>query len=103
VNDLAIRSIPYALSLVGLSFPGKSVEVRLEGAGEGTWHYGLAAREVPAPGTAPDTVIGGRGYRFALVAGHRLPPEQAMEEGTVIVGGDLELGETVLKNIRSFA
>jgi uncharacterized protein (TIGR03083 family) len=103
VNDLAIRSIPYALSLVGLSFPGKSVELRLDGAGEGRWHRGLAPREVPPPGTRPDTVIDGRGYRFALVAGHRLAPEDAMEEGTVIVGGDIELGETILKNIRSFA
>jgi uncharacterized protein (TIGR03083 family) len=103
VNDLAIRSIPYALSLVGLSFPGKTIEVRLDGTGEGTWRYGLAPREVPPPDAKPDTVIEGRGYPFALVAGHRLSPEQALEDGSVLVGGDVALGETVLANIRAFA
>jgi uncharacterized protein (TIGR03083 family) len=103
VNDLAIRSIPYALSLVGLSFPGAVLKVRLEGVGEGTWIYGLAPREVPAPDAKPDTIIEGRGYEFALVAGHRLSPDQALEEGTVLVGGDVELGETVVRNVRAFA
>ncbi len=103
VNDLAIRSIPYALSLVGLSFPGKTVRVRLEGVGEGTWLYGLAPREVPAPDAKPDAIIEGRGYEFALVAGHRMAPERALEEGTVLVGGDVDLGETIVRTIRAFA
>jgi hypothetical protein len=103
VNDLAIRSIPYALSLAGLSFPGTTVRVTLEGPGEGTWVYGLAAREVPAPGVSPDTLIEGGAYPFALIAGHRLSPERALEEGSVQVGGDVALGEIVLRNLRAFA
>jgi uncharacterized protein (TIGR03083 family) len=103
VNDLAIRSIPYALSLAGLSFPGKVLKVQLEGVGEGTWTYGLAAREVPRPDADPDVLIEGRGYEFALVAGHRADPAWALEEGVIQVGGDVELGETVLRNLRAFA
>jgi len=103
VNDLAIRSIPYALSLVGLTFPGKVVQVDLEGPGAGSWRYGLAPREVPPAGARADAIIGGRGFEFARVAGHRLPPEAALEDGTVLIGGDLELGETVLRNLRAFA
>jgi uncharacterized protein (TIGR03083 family) len=47
VNDLAIRTIPYALSLAGLSFPGRSIKVELEAVGGGAWHRGLAPGEVP--------------------------------------------------------
>jgi uncharacterized protein (TIGR03083 family) len=103
VNDLAIRTLPYALSLAGLSFPGRTVRVELEGTGEGSWLYGLAAGEVPAPGRAPDTIIEGRGYEFALVAGRRLTSERALADGTLLVGGDVELGETVLRHLRAFA
>jgi len=103
VNDLAIRSLPYALSLVGLSFPGKVLKVSLEGPGEGTWTYGLAAREVPAKDAKPDVLIDGRGYEFALVAGQRMDPAAALEDGLILVGGDTDLGETVLKNLRAFA
>jgi hypothetical protein len=103
VNDLAIRSIPYALSLSGLSFPGKTIRVRLEGTGEGSWTYGLAPREVPAPGAKPDALIEGRGYEFALVAGHRMAPEEALEEGWLLLGADTELSETVLRHLRAFA
>ncbi len=103
VNDLAIRSLPYALSLAGLSFPGKVLKVDLEGPGEGTWTYGLAAREVPAKGAKPDAIIEGRGYEFALVAGQRMDPGAALEAGVVLVGGDVDLGETVLRNLRAFA
>ena len=103
VNDLAIRSLPYALSLAGLSYPGKVLKVELEGSGEGTWTYGLAAREVPPKDAKPDVLIEGRGYEFALVAGQRMDPAMALEAGVLLVGGDVELGETVLRNLRAFA
>src|SRR5207247_1073557 len=61
VNDLAIRALPWALGLAGLSFPGKSVLFELEGSGGGTWHRGLASREVPSEGKRPDASVGGRG------------------------------------------
>src|SRR6266508_5119286 len=57
VNDLAVRLIPYGLGMAGLSFPGRSIRVELDGVGEGTWHWGLAPREMPAPGKEPDALV----------------------------------------------
>jgi uncharacterized protein (TIGR03083 family) len=102
VNDLAIRLLPYSLSLEGLSFPGKSVRVTLEGVGEGDWHQGLDAGVVPPPGKRPDAVIIGRGYAFASVAGKRVHPDVALYEGLIQTGGEAELGEAVLRALRSF-
>jgi hypothetical protein len=103
VNDLAVRTIPYALQLAEFSFPGRSVKVDLQAAGGGTWHQGLAAREIPPPDKEPDALIEGRAYSFALVAGRRIPAEYYLAEGVLLVGGDVELGETVLQHVRAFA
>jgi uncharacterized protein (TIGR03083 family) len=103
VNDLAVRMIPYALSLEGLRFQGKSVKVELTAAGGGSWHYGLAPRQAPDPRKDPDVVIVGRAYAFALVAGRRVPAEYYLADGTLQVGGDVELGETILQHLRAFA
>jgi uncharacterized protein (TIGR03083 family) len=103
VNDLAVRTIPYALSLAGLSFPGRSIKVDLEAVGGGTWHWGLAPRENPPPGKAPDAVITGRAYAFAQVAGRRVPAEYYLAEGILQTAGDDALAETVLQHLRAFA
>ena len=103
VNDLAVRMIPYGLSLAGLSFPGKSIRVRLEGAGGGSWHYGLAPHEVPGPGGEADAIVEGTGYAFAMVAGRRVPAGQYLGSGGLVVGGDISLAETVLTHLRVFA
>ncbi len=103
VNDLAIRTLPYALGLAGLSFPGRSVRIDLEGAGGGSWHYGLAPREVPPPDKRPDAYIEGRGYPFAMVAARRVPADHFVKDGTLVVGGDEDLGLEVLEHIRAFA
>jgi uncharacterized protein (TIGR03083 family) len=103
VNDLAVRTIPYGLSLAGLSFPGRSVKIQLEGVGEGSWHQGLAAREKPAPNKEPDALIHGRGYSFALVAGRRVPAEYYLADGSLQTSGDDQLAETVLMHLRAFA
>jgi len=103
VNDLAVRMIPYALALAGLSFPGRSVRVELEGVGEGSWHRGLAARETPPPDKAPDALIEGRGHAFCLVAGRRASANDYLAEGVLQTGGDDELAETVLRHLRAFA
>jgi uncharacterized protein (TIGR03083 family) len=103
VCDLAIRMVPYGLGLAGLSLPGRSVRVELEAAGGGTWHQGLAPRDVLPEGKKPDATIAGRAYAFALVAGRRVPAEYYLADGTLQVGGDVELGETVLLHLRSFA
>jgi uncharacterized protein (TIGR03083 family) len=103
VNDRAIRSIPYALSLAGLSFPGRSVKVELEAVGGGSWHRGLAAGERPSPDAKPDALIAGRAYAFALVAGRRVPAEYYLADGAIQTGGDDALAETILLHLRAFA
>jgi uncharacterized protein (TIGR03083 family) len=103
VNDLAVRTIPYALSLAGLSFPGKSVKVDLEAVGGGSWHWGLAPRETPPVHKVPDALITGRAHAFALVAGRRVPAEYYLAEGVLLTGGDDALAETILMHVRAFA
>jgi uncharacterized protein (TIGR03083 family) len=103
VNDLAVRTIPYALGLAGLSFPGRSVKVTLEAVGGGTWHWGLAPRETPGSGKTPDAIINGRAHAFALVAGRRVPAEYYLAEGILQTGGDDGLAETILMHLRAFA
>jgi uncharacterized protein (TIGR03083 family) len=102
-NDLAVRMIPYGLGLAGLSFPGRSIRINLEGVGEGTWHWGLAPRETPPPGKEPDALITGPAHAFALVAGRRMPAEYYLAEGILLTGGDDALAETVLVHLRAFA
>ncbi|HMC51840.1 MAG TPA: maleylpyruvate isomerase family mycothiol-dependent enzyme [Acidimicrobiales bacterium] len=102
LNDLAIRALPWALGLAGLTYHGKTVRITLEGAGGGDWHYGLAPREVPPPGRSPDATIGGRGHPFALVAARRVPADDYIRDGTLVVGGDQSLALTVLRNLRVF-
>ena len=102
LNDLAIRALPWALGLVGLQYHGKSIRVRLEGAGGGDWHYGLAPKEKPAPNRPADTSIGGRAHSFAMVAARRADSDRELEEGSLVVAGDEELGRTVLRNLRVF-
>jgi uncharacterized protein (TIGR03083 family) len=101
VNDLAIRLIPYALSLQGLSFPGRSVSIDLDGVGEGRWHQGLAARYVPPETKRPDAIISGRGPAFAEVAAGRTDADLCLYDGVLLLGGDVQLGETVLGSLRT--
>jgi uncharacterized protein (TIGR03083 family) len=103
INDLAVRTIPYALSLAGLSFPGRSVKVELEAVGGGEWHRGLAPRETPPAWKRPDAVIFGRATAFALVAGRRVPASVFLSEGALLTSGDEALAETVLTHLRAFA
>jgi uncharacterized protein (TIGR03083 family) len=102
LNDLAIRAIPWALSVAGYSFRGKSVRIELEGAGGGTWHHGLAPREIPLEGRTENARIGGRGHPFAQVATRRVPAERFIEDGSLVIAGDEELATTVLSTIRVF-
>jgi uncharacterized protein (TIGR03083 family) len=102
VNDLAIRTIPYALAVAGLSFRGSTVKIDLDAVGGGSWHWSLAPREVPPPGKEPDALITGRAHAFALVAGRRVPAEYYLYEGILQTGGDDALAETILQHIRVF-
>lgn len=103
LNDLAIRMIPYALSLEGHSFPGKSVRIELESTGAGTWHQGLEAGRIPAEDERPDVYIEGRGYEFASIAAKRADPDVALYEGVIQAGGDLDAAGAILRSLRSFA
>lgn len=102
VNDLAIRLIPYSLSLAGLSFRGKLVRISLQGVGGGTWVASTDAGGQTPEGSPPDAVIAGRGYAFASAAGGRADADVCLYEGLLNVGGDIELGEAVLRTLRSF-
>lgn len=101
-NDLAIRMLPFSLGQAGLSFPGRTVQVELEGVGGGTWHWGLAPRETPAADKKADAYIAGRATAFALVAARRHPAETFLDEGELVVGGDEELALTLLQQLRAF-
>ena len=100
VNDLAIQLIPYALSRAGLSFGDASVQIDLEGVGEGTWHQTATAGELPT-GKKPDAYISGSGYAFASVAGERADPDFCLYEGVLNLGGNMELAEAALRTLRA--
>jgi uncharacterized protein (TIGR03083 family) len=102
-NDLAIRTLPYALGLAGLSFPGRSAKIDLEAVGGGTWHRGLAAGDVPPPTKRPDALISGRAHAFAQVAGRRVPADDFLADGVLQIDGDEDLAMTVLHHVRAFA
>lgn len=101
-NDLAVRMLPYSLGRAGLSFPGRSVRVDLEGVGEGSWHWELASRETPPEDKKPDAFIEGRGVAFALVAGRRHEADSFLDDGNLVIGGDEDLALAVLTNLRAF-
>ena len=102
-NDLAIRTLPWALGLAGIRYEGKSVRFELEGSGGGSWHYGLAPRELPGPSKVPNVLVEGRGDCFAEVAARRVPADVYVGDGSLVLSGDVELAETVLAHIRAFA
>jgi len=101
--DLAVRMIPFALAVAGLSYPDKSIQIELEAAGGGEWHQGLERGKPPPEGKEPDAYIRGRAYPFALVAGKRANLDVCLYDGLINLGGDVELAETVLRNLRVFA
>jgi uncharacterized protein (TIGR03083 family) len=101
--DLGIRMLPWALERAGLSFPGMTLRVELEGAGYGSWHWGLTAGSAPPADKTPDAYISGRAPQFALVAARRIPAEELLDSGVLALGGDVDLGATILRHIRCYA
>ena len=100
--DLAVRMLPWSLGRAGHDLSGLSVKVDVEGAGEGSWHWGLGSGEVPAGRKKPDATIRGRAPQLALVAGQRLKPDDALLSGAVVLGGDREVADLVLRNLRAY-
>ena len=56
--DMGVRMLPWALAQAGLDLTGRS-EIDVDGAGGGSWHWGLGAGEVPPVDKEPDTTIVG--------------------------------------------
>ena len=102
VNDLAVRLLPYALSLAGHSFGAKSVLIELEAVGEGSWHQGLQAGYEPPEEKRPDAVIIGRAHAFALVASRRADVDLCLYDGILNAGGDRQIADAVLHSLRAF-
>ena len=100
--DLAVRMLPWSLGRAGHDLSGLSVKVDVEGAGEGSWHWGLGSGEVPAGRKKPDATIRGRAPQLALVAGQRLKPDDALLSGAVVLGGDRDTADLVLRNLRAY-
>ncbi|MGZ4131771.1 MAG: maleylpyruvate isomerase N-terminal domain-containing protein [Actinomycetota bacterium] len=101
--DLGVRMLPWALARAGYDVRGRSVQIDLEGAGEGSWHWGLGAGEVPPANKKPDAILIGRAPQFALVAGQRLSPDAVLDSGAVVLGADTGLAELILRTIRAYA
>jgi uncharacterized protein (TIGR03083 family) len=100
--DMGVRMLPWMLGEAGIDLQGASVQIDLEGAGEGSWHWGLGAGETPPPDKKPDAFIQGRASQFALVAAHRLPVDDALDSGNVVLGGEADIAETVVRHIRAY-
>lgn len=100
--DMGIRMLPWALGQRGYDLAGSSVEVHVEGAGQGSWHWGLGAGEVPPSDKKPDTSIVGRAPQLALVAGRRLSADEVLDSGLIVIGGDAALGELLLRTLRAY-
>jgi uncharacterized protein (TIGR03083 family) len=101
--DMGIRMLPWALAQEGLDFTGYSVQVDVEGAGGGTWHWGLGAGEVPPADKKPDTTIVGRAPHLALVAARRIPANEVLASGNLVTGLDAQLGARILRHLRAYA
>jgi uncharacterized protein (TIGR03083 family) len=101
-NDLAIRMLPYSLGQVGISLPGRSVQVDLEGMGGGSWHWGLGPGESPPANKKPDAFVQGRAAAFALAAGRRISAGAFLDDGNLVIGGDEAIALAVLEHLRAF-
>lgn len=100
--DLAVRMLPWSLGRAGYDLSRRTVQVEVDGAGEGSWHWGLGTGEAPLGHTKPDATISGRAPQLALVAGQRLKPDDVLLSGNVVLGGDRQLADTVLRHLRAF-
>jgi hypothetical protein len=100
--DLGIRMLPWALGEAGFDLTGHSVSIEVDGAGGGSWHWGLGAGEIPPADKRPDTTIVGRAPQLALVAARRLSATDVLASGNLVVGLDVELGVAVLRHLRAF-
>ena len=97
-----IRTLPWALGLAGLRFENRVVRFVLDGSGGGEWRQGLAPRQTVDPKRPPDAVVEGRAVAFAQVASRRVPADDYVGDGSLVLAGDDALAFTVLKYSRAF-
>ena len=57
----------------------------------------------PPPDKKADAYIQGRAPQFALVAAHRIPVDDVLDSGNVVLGGEADIAELVLRHIRAYA
>jgi uncharacterized protein (TIGR03083 family) len=100
--DMAVRMLPWALGEAGLDLRGRTIEVDVTGAGEGLWRWGLGAGEIPDPDRKANGWVLGRAPQLALVAARRLPVDEVLDAGILVLGGDVELAELVLRTMRAY-
>lgn len=100
--DMGVRMLPWTLGEAGIDLQGASIQIDLEGAGGGSWHWGLGAGEAPPADKKPDAFIQGRAPQFALVAAHRLAVDDVLDSGNVALGGEAAIAETVVRHIRAY-
>jgi uncharacterized protein (TIGR03083 family) len=100
--DLAVRMLPWSLGQAGHDLSGQSVQIDVEGPGEGSWHQALGIGEVPDPERKPDATIVGRAPQFALVTGKRLDPDAVLASGNVVLGGDADTADLIIRTIRAY-
>jgi uncharacterized protein (TIGR03083 family) len=100
--DLAVRMLPWALAEAGYHLPGRSIEIDVIGAGEGLWRWGLARDEIPPEDGKADAWILGRAPQLALAAARRLPVDDVLDAGALVLGGDVDLAELVLRTMRPY-
>lgn len=101
--DMGVRMLPWTLREAGIDLQGASVQIDLEGAGGGSWHWGLGSGETPPQDKKPDAFIQGRAPQFALMAAHRLAVDDVLDSGNVVLGGETGIAESVVRHIRSYA
>lgn len=102
LNDLAIRTIPQTLAETGQEYWGMSVRVTLTSTGGGVWNQRLSAGPEPDPSKRPDVSIEANGHAFALMAGRRFSADAFLENGELKLGGNEEIGYSILEHIRPF-
>jgi hypothetical protein len=47
-------------------------------------------------------LIQGRAPQFALLAAHRLSVDDVLDSGNVVLGGETDVAETVVRHIRAY-
>ena len=98
--DMAVRMLPWALARAGSTCPAEPAD-RGRGRRRGLVALGPRPRRgARAARRSPTSTINGAAPQFALVAGRRLDADEALDAGTVVLGGDRRLAETVLRDPR---